>query len=206
MFKDYAFVMCDWAPFIKYNRNEELTGCLVDQAVCLLVWSVPEECAYERLCTKLVAVVVRYVYECTGTENTERWYVQLGATPGFFQCFVCESAGRGDVAEEGGVFKGVEPVGVREIGIREDHPDFVKEGPVHEFGHPILLWCAWHGDLMFDAFGLQELLDLVPDVFTPSKWRIWTLFPVSSSARAANALRWHMSSDFSRMPTTKTFA
>jgi hypothetical protein len=30
------------------------------------------------------------------------------------------------------------------------------------------------------------------------------LFPISSSARATNALRWHASSDFSRMPTTKT--
>jgi hypothetical protein len=50
------------------------------------------------------------------------------------------------------VFKGVKPIGAWEVGISKDSPDFVKESPVHVFEHPILLWCVWCGDLMFDAF------------------------------------------------------
>jgi hypothetical protein len=77
--------------------------------------------------------------ECPGAKNMKARDIGLVSTPGLFRSQVTECPSRGNIVNQGSIFKGIIPVCLREAGIKEHGPDLVKECSVHALSNAIML-------------------------------------------------------------------
>jgi hypothetical protein len=106
--------------------------------------------------------------KCLGAKNTKARDIGLVSTPGLFESQVTKCLGRGNIVDQGSIFKGIIPVCLEEAGIKEHGLDLVKECPVHAFSNAIMLWHVWCGEFLFNAFTFQVLSDGSPSIFALS--------------------------------------
>jgi hypothetical protein len=72
-------------------------------------------------------------------KNTEMGDIGLVLTPYLFRSGGIKGSCWHDIVKQGGIFKGIKPICLRQVGIKEDCPDLVKKGPVHVLHYAIVL-------------------------------------------------------------------
>ena len=126
------------------------------KVISLVLLSIADECADERLRQELTTQLVRDVDKGFATKDAEAGNVGLVPAPGLLGCAVAKRTRRRHVVQKSCIPKGIPPVSVGQLSLNEHCVDPLDKCAVHVLCYPIVLQCVSCGQLVFDPLLLEK--------------------------------------------------